>query len=189
MRRVLVGTNHAELRLDDIVPSDTPLAELTECALMGIVVNAGSRRGVVAHSSPRWPAWSSATWCFIEIGRRIFHRTAPTTAPQRYNPARHLRRWRASLGRVARPRRACSPSRPGRSCSAVRVHMVAARVLAGGGGLSYRAPKQQATATGSQICRDGRHDEFTLPVAGRRTPARALCLPCQGMPTSGICSV
>jgi len=57
----LVGTNHAELRLDDIVPSDTPLAELTECALMGIVVNAGSRRGVVAHSLPRWPAWSSTS--------------------------------------------------------------------------------------------------------------------------------
>jgi len=104
MRRVVVGTIHAELRLDDIVPADTPLAELTECALMGIVVNAGSRRGVVAHSSPRWPTWSSATWCFIEIGRRS------STAPPPHHRTTALQPGPSSAPLASQLGKSCSTS-------------------------------------------------------------------------------
>ena len=56
-----------------------------------------------APSSPRWPAWSSATWLLIEVGKRIFYRTAPLTPPARrhFSASRQLRRRGARFSTAA----------------------------------------------------------------------------------------
>src|ERR1019366_4772149 len=49
----LVPGDLVEMRLGDIVPAGAPLAELSGCALMGTVVNAGRARGVVVATGAR----------------------------------------------------------------------------------------------------------------------------------------